>query len=151
MSWSIECPPPTTAPASATFSAPPRRISSSISARQHRQRERRERQRQDRAAAHRVDVGERVGRGDLAEDERVVHDRREEIHREDERLSAADPIHRRVVGRVVADQQVGILRDGELREKRGEIELPILQAQPALDANVESAGGRAVARVTRGL
>ena len=98
MSWSIEWPPPMTAPASATFSAPPRRISSSTSRRQDLHRERDDRQREDRAPAHRVDVGERVGRRDPAEEARIVHDRREEVDRLDDRLAAAQPVDRGVVG-----------------------------------------------------
>ena len=46
--------------------------------------------RSDRTAAHREDVGERVGRGDLAVGERVVHDRGEEVDRLHERAIAIE-------------------------------------------------------------
>ena len=82
-----------------------------------------ERQSEDRTRPHRVDVGERVGRGDLAEEIRVVDDRREEVDRRDEHLPVADPVHGRVVGGRVPDQQGGIRRQRELREKRGKVEL----------------------------
>ena len=63
-------------------------------------------ERGDRAAPHRVDVRDRVGRGDAAEIVRIVNDRREEIGRRDQRLAIVDPIHRGVVARRVAHQQV---------------------------------------------
>ena len=37
-------------------------------------------------AAHGVHVGKRIGRGDPSERERVVHDRRKEVHRVDQRV-----------------------------------------------------------------
>src|SRR5215203_129632 len=45
-------------------------------------------QRGQRFAAHRVDIGEGVGRGDLAEPVRVVHDRGEEVSRLKEQAAA---------------------------------------------------------------
>ena len=47
--------------------------------------ERRDRHREQDAAAHREDVRQRVGRGDLAEGPRVVDERREEVERADDR------------------------------------------------------------------
>ena len=56
-------------------------------------------------AAHRVDVGERVGRGDPAEVIRVVDDRREEVDRLHERELVGELEHRGVVGGGGADEQ----------------------------------------------
>ena len=52
---------------------------------------RRNRQRRQRPPAHGVDVAQRVGRGDLAVDVGVVHDRREEVHRLHQRRAALPP------------------------------------------------------------
>ena len=123
MSWSIEWPPPITAPASATFSAPPPMISSSISRGEDLHRERHEREREDRPAAHRIDVGEGVRRGDPSEEPGVVHDGREEVDRLDDGLAAGDPVHRGVVRLGVADEQVRVGRRGKLREDGREVEL----------------------------
>ena len=56
--------------------------------------------------AHRVDVAERIGRGDLAVGVGVVHDRCEEVDGEHHRAVVADPIHRRIVRHIEADQEV---------------------------------------------
>ena len=48
-------------------------------------------ERQDRRAAHRIHVGQGVGRGDAAEIERVIHDRGEEVGSGDERLRLVQP------------------------------------------------------------
>ena len=54
--------------------------------RQHGDRHADQRQREQRARAHRVDVRQRVGRGDAAEVVRVVDDRHEEVGRRDDRV-----------------------------------------------------------------
>ena len=59
----------------------------------------RDRQREQHPAAHREDVRQRVRGGDLAEGPRVVHERREEVERADDREVVAHPVDRRVVGR----------------------------------------------------
>ena len=74
--------------------------------RQHVDRHADEREREDRLAAHRVDVGQRVGRGDAAEVERIVDDRHEEVGRRDDRLLVVELVDGGIVGGVVADQQV---------------------------------------------
>jgi len=61
-----------------------------------------------RLAAHRVHVAERVGGGDAAEVVRVVHQRREEIGRQDEGRVLVETIHARVVERLRPDEQVGM-------------------------------------------
>ena len=67
-----------------------------------------QRQREKWLAAHRVNIGNRVGRGDAAEIVRVVDDRQKEIGGRDDRLFGVDAIHRRVVARFSPDQQVGV-------------------------------------------
>ncbi len=66
-----------------------------------------QRQREDRPAAHRVDVADRIGRGDAAEVVRIVDDRHEEIGRRDQGLLVVEPVHGGVVGGLDADQQCG--------------------------------------------
>ena len=63
-------------------------------------------QRDQRPSAHRVHVAERVRHGDLPERIRVVHYRREEVHRLDERGLVVETIHRGVVPGVHSDEQV---------------------------------------------
>ena len=65
-----------------------------------------QRERHDRARAHRVDVGDRVGRGDAAEVVRVVDDRREEIGGGDQRLRVVQAVDRGVVRGLGADQKI---------------------------------------------
>ena len=64
-----------------------------------------ERQREERRAAHRVDVGDRVGRRDHPEVVRIVDDRHEEIRRRDDGLPLVELVNGGVVGRLEADQQ----------------------------------------------
>ena len=75
------CPPTTVQPAAAQRSAPPARIGRASRNAELVVGVAGEVQRGDGRAAHRVDVAERVGGGDLAVDERVVHDRREKVDR----------------------------------------------------------------------
>ena len=93
-------------PASRAFSAPPRRISPSTETSSVRVREADEVERRERRAAHRVDVAQRVGRGDRAEVVRLVDDGREEVRREDERALVVDPVHGGVVRRGAAHEDV---------------------------------------------
>ena len=62
-----------------------------------------------RAAAHREDVGERVGRGDLAVGERVVDDRGEEIGRLHKGAVAIEAENAGVIGGRGTDEDVAIL------------------------------------------
>ena len=83
-------------------------------------------------AAHRVDVGERVGGGDPSEVERVIDDRREEVDRLDEREIVAQPVDARVVGGVEADEDVRIRSRAGSRASSGPIAAAgSLQPQPA--------------------
>ena len=107
-SSSIVWPPTVTAPASATFSAPPRTTSPTMSA-PKRAREREQVHRGERAAAHRVDVGERVGGGDATEVVGVVDDGREEVDRQQRREVVGQPVDGRVVAGLEAEQErVGV-------------------------------------------
>jgi hypothetical protein len=60
-------------------------------------------QRCERFSAHRVNIAQRIGRGDLAECVGIVDDRSEEIDGLNERLVGCDLIHSGVVGVVEAD------------------------------------------------
>ena len=60
-------------------------------------------------AAHGVNIAQRVGRGNLAEEIGIVDDGREEVHRVDDRQVGAQTIHPGVVGGFGADQHVGIV------------------------------------------
>ena len=64
-----------------------------------------ERQREERRAAHRIDVGDGVGRRDHAEIARIVDDGHEEVRRRDDRLPLVQSIDGGVVGGLDADQQ----------------------------------------------
>ena len=103
LSW-IVCPPAMTAPTERTMSAPPRSISARMPRGQVR-RERRDVEREQHPAAHRVDVAERVGRGDRTVLVGRVDDRREEVDGLDQRVLVVQPVHGGVVGRAKTDQQ----------------------------------------------
>ena len=65
-------------------------------------------EREQRRAAHRVHVGQRVGRRDPSPVVGVVDDRGEEVGGDDDGEVVAEPIDRGVVGGVEADEEVGI-------------------------------------------
>ena len=69
------------------------------------------RERRQRPAAHRVDVAQRVRSRDLAVDERVVHDRREEVDGLNERRPAIPPVHTRIVRGPEVDEDTVVRRD----------------------------------------
>ena len=71
----------------------------------HRVRQAHDVERQLRRAAHGVDVAERVRRGNLPVQERVVHNRREKVRRLDDCRVVTDDIDACVVALVVADDQ----------------------------------------------
>ena len=95
---SIEWPPTTPRPRPPPRRAPPRRISREHVRAERLERERDEVQRADRRGAHRVDVGQRVGRRDPPEVIGVVDDRREEVDGLDDRQLVGELGRRRVVG-----------------------------------------------------
>lgn len=61
-----------------------------------------------RPSPHRENIGQGIGRRDLAERKGVIHDRRKKVHRLDQRLSLADPENARVIGCTKPDQQVRV-------------------------------------------
>ena len=71
-----------------------------------------ERQRSQRLTTHGVDVAERVGGGDLAEDVGIVDDGSEEVDRLDERRLRRELIHAGIVGMIEADQNVRVVLPG---------------------------------------
>src|SRR4029078_5567968 len=64
--------------------------------------------REDRGSAHRVRVGEGVGRRDTAPVVRVVDDRREEVGGDDDGEIVAEAVDRGVVCGVETDDEIGI-------------------------------------------
>ena len=78
------------------------------------------RQRRPRPRAHRVQVGQRVRRGDLAEHERVVDEGAEMIDALHHRHSRRRQHHRRIVRRVEADQHVGAGQARQIRQRAGQ-------------------------------
>ena len=74
-----------------------------------------------RAAAHRIDIRERVGCRDLAEGKGVIDHRREEIDGLDERSILVDAQHARVVARRVIDEDGGIVAAFQSAQNLGEL------------------------------
>ena len=70
-------------------------------------RHRHQRQREQWRCAHRIDVGDRVGRRNRAEIVGIIHDRHEKIGRCDDRLRFADTKNRGIVGGLDAYHQFG--------------------------------------------
>ena len=103
---SIVWPPAIGMPAARHTDSPPCEDAADGLRGQHVDRHADQRQRQDRPAAHRIDIGDRVGRGDAAEVVRVVDDRHEEVGGRDQRLLVVELVHRGVVGGLDADQQL---------------------------------------------
>ena len=54
-------------------------------------------------AAHRVNIAQRIGRGDLPEEVWVINDGREKVHRVDDRQVRAQSVHPGVIGGFGAD------------------------------------------------
>ena len=69
-----------------------------------------------RHSAHRIDVRQRVGGGDLSVGERIVHHRREKIDRVDDREIVGKTEHSGVVAGGDSDQQIRMARQIEPRE-----------------------------------
>src|ERR1700737_1612716 len=62
----------------------------------------------NRSAAHRENVGEGIGRGDLSVSERVIHDGREEIHSLNEGAMSIQTVNAGVVERARIHKDVSI-------------------------------------------
>ena len=75
---------------------------------------------QPRFSAHGVDIRNRIGRGNLTEQVRIVHDRRKEIHRLDQRRFIIDDIDAGVVALVESDNQARIRPRFEILQQFGE-------------------------------
>ena len=75
----------------------------------------------DRVGTHRVDVAERVGRGNLSEHVGVVHDRREEVDGVDDGQVRAQTKHARIVRRLGADDHIGMIDARQLPQDEREI------------------------------
>src|SRR5439155_1434468 len=74
-----------------------------------------------RRATHRVDVAQRVGRGDLSVGVRVIDNRREEIDRLHERRSALPPEHTRIVRGPEVDEDAVVLLRGNVTQHLSEL------------------------------
>ena len=118
---SIECPPTIEAPAAATASAPPRRISRSTSGPSVSSGKATRLSARHGPAAHRVDVRERVGGGDAPERVRVVDDRREEVDGLHDRDVVAERDDAGVVGGVGGDEHARVRRARQAREDRPQV------------------------------
>ena len=105
-----------------------------------------DREREQRHAAHREDVVERVRRRDRAEVARIVHDRWEEVDREDERALVVEPVDGSVVGRIEPDEQIGGLDRDEAARSVSSRAAGYFAAQPPAFASEVSVG--AVGHVT---
>ena len=101
------------------------------------EREGHEVQRGDGPPTHRVDVGERVGGRDPPEVVGVVHDRREEVGRVDERQLVGEPVDAGVVGRLRAHEDVRVDRGRQPGQQR--LELGRADLAPAAGAVREGA------------
>ena len=87
-------------------------------------------QRELRLRAHGVNIADGVRRGDLAEHEGIVHDRREEVQRLHEHELVRDLINAGVVARVVADEKPLVIHRGQTLEKLCERARADLRAAP---------------------
>ena len=104
----IVWPPARTPPASRTFAAAASNTAASAVLREV-LRERRDRQREQHPSAHREHVGQRVGGGDLPVRDGVVHERREEVERAQDREVVRDAPGGGVVRWFEAgDERVGV-------------------------------------------
>ena len=103
----MEWPPAIGMPASAQIESPPSRMVADHVLGQLVDRHADDGQREDRPAAHGVNVGERVGRGDAAEVARIVDDGHEEIGGGDDGLRVVQAIDGRVVGCLDPHQEIG--------------------------------------------
>ena len=114
-------------PAAAQTAAPPSRISRTTSTGILSERHAEDRERHDRLRAHRVDVGDRVGRGDAAEVARIVDHRHEEVGGGDDAEVLVDLPDRRVVAGLGADEELavgcggGLPRQQLLQDRRREL------------------------------
>jgi hypothetical protein len=115
------CPPTISAPRLAHLVLPAAEDVGEHRERQPVRREADDVERGERLAAHGVHVGERVGRGHLAEVVRVVDDGSEEVDRLHERHVLGQHEHAGVVERLASDEEPGIGVARERRERGGQV------------------------------
>ena len=72
-------------------------------------------------AAHGINVAQRIGCRNLAEDVRIVDDGREKIHGVDDGQVGTQTIHPGVVGGFGADQHVGMMKLGQIVQNLHEV------------------------------
>ena len=72
-------------------------------------------------APHGIDVGEGIGRRNLAKPEGIIHHRGEIVHGLHQGLSVIDPVGRAVVGRICPDDQIGIVDLRQLTQNLGQV------------------------------
>src|SRR5258705_7695639 len=80
-----------------------------------------DRQRRQRPAAHRIDVADGIGGGDLAVAVWVVDNRREKIDGLDERRAALPPVHTRIVRGPEVDQDTVVGGRGNVTQHLSEL------------------------------
>jgi hypothetical protein len=102
-------PPTRTAPASSTAAALPSRMARRWTLSSPSLGKARDVQARQGAAPHRIDIADRVRRGDPAEGPRVVHDGRDDVHRLDERQIVTKAIDSRIVRQIEPDEQVRVV------------------------------------------
>jgi hypothetical protein len=91
-----------------------------------------DREPEDRRRAHRVDVGDRVRRGDLSEEIWIVDDRREEIDGLRDRGVTRDANHGRVIAGRISDKKIpGPFAGGEFGKDRAQVILTQLARSTA--------------------
>ena len=65
-----------------------------------------------RCASHRINVAERIGRGDLSIGKRVVYHRRENIHGLNQRRRVVYPVNSGIVAGIEAHKKIGVVEFG---------------------------------------
>jgi hypothetical protein len=103
-------------------------------------------ERDERLAAHRIHVGESIGRRDLAEDVGVVDHRRKEIDGGDEREARRQTIDTGIVAGFAADEDIRMTQRRQLGEDGAEVgrtELARASAGAHLGREADSRRGRA--------
>jgi hypothetical protein len=93
---------------------------------------------------HGVDIAQRVGRGYLAEEVRIIHDGGEEVNGLHDGVSVTNSIDGAVVGAFHAYQHMGVFHRGQGFQCLGQILRPDLARSAALPDKAGKAGIAAV-------
>ena len=72
-----------------------------------------------RLSAHGIDITQRIGRPDLSKQERIVHNRGEEIHRLDHGKLIADSVNSGIIGSINSNKQIIIIKLWQLTQNLG--------------------------------